>query len=85
MNTQLSQATKNPVAIITGAGQGMGKSVAHTLAQQGLQIAVNDIHFDAANATVAELHASNINAIAVAGDVTNKTDLQNMKQQTIDY
>ncbi|MBT3604134.1 MAG: SDR family oxidoreductase [Candidatus Latescibacteria bacterium] len=85
MNTQLSQATKNPVAIITGAGQGMGKSVAHTLAQQGLQIAVNDIHFDAANATVAELHASNFNAIAVAGDVTNKTDVQNMMQQTIDY
>lgn len=85
MNTQLNQAPKNPVALVTGAGQGMGKSVARVLAQQGMNIAINDVHFDAANATVTELHASDYNAIAVAGDVTNKTDVENMVQQTIDY
>ncbi len=76
---------KNQTALITGAGQGMGKAVALALAREGANIAVNDLNPDAANATAAELKNSGINAISVPADVTDKADVQNMTQQTIDH
>jgi 3-oxoacyl-[acyl-carrier protein] reductase len=73
------------VALITGAGQGMGKAVAFTLGQQGAQIAVNDINANAAESTASELQKSGIQAIAVTADITKKNDVQRMVQQTVDH
>ncbi|MFT5365561.1 MAG: NAD(P)-dependent dehydrogenase (short-subunit alcohol dehydrogenase family) [Candidatus Latescibacterota bacterium] len=73
------------VALITGAGQGMGKAVAFTLGQQGAQIAVNDMNANAAESTASELQKSGIQAIAVTADITKKNDVQRMVQQTVDH
>jgi NAD(P)-dependent dehydrogenase (short-subunit alcohol dehydrogenase family) len=85
MEKSFSQSPGNPVVLITGAGQGIGKSVAQTLAQQGMRIAVNDANKKLAQATVSEFKQSGFNAIAVAGDVTLKADVQKLVQQTIDH
>jgi NAD(P)-dependent dehydrogenase (short-subunit alcohol dehydrogenase family) len=73
------------VALITGAGQGMGKAVAITLGQQGAQIAVNDRNKDATEETASELQKLGIQAIAVPADVTQKSDVLNMIQKTTDH
>ena len=45
----------NKVAIITGAGSGIGKANAHLFAQEGAQVAVADINEAAVKSTVDEI------------------------------
>lgn len=74
----------NPlIALITGAGQGMGKAVAQVLAAKGIHIAVNDHNAQTAEKTAGELRTAGIDAIAIPADVTIKTDVQKMVEQTL--
>ena len=57
------------VAIVTGAGHGIGRAVAERFAAEGAYVAVNDLSPERA-AEVAE--AIGPNALAVPGDVSNK-------------
>lgn len=59
------------VALITGAGQGVGKEIALVLGGLGAAIAVNDLNPDRAAAVVAELDAAGIKAVAAVGDVSD--------------
>ncbi len=61
-------------ALITGAGQNMGLGVARHLAAQGIQVLINDIDPERAEAAAAEIRASGGNALAAAFDIT-KTDI----------
>jgi len=58
------------VAIVTGAGSGIGRGSALAMAAQGARIVVADRDADAAEAVAAELGAADGNAVAVAGDVS---------------
>ncbi|MBX3058657.1 MAG: SDR family NAD(P)-dependent oxidoreductase [Anaerolineae bacterium] len=62
----------NKVAIITGAGQGIGTAVAHTLAAAGMRVAVNDLNPDRAERVAVEIAQAGGQAIAVTADVANK-------------
>lgn len=77
--------TSIKTALITGAGQGMGKSVAQKFASMGIQIAINDINSQAAEATAQEIKKSGIDAIAVPADITKKSDVQSLIQKTTDH
>jgi len=57
------------VAIITGAGQGIGRSAALLFAKEGAKVVVSDIDAKKAGAVVEEIKAGGGEAIAVAGDV----------------
>jgi NAD(P)-dependent dehydrogenase (short-subunit alcohol dehydrogenase family) len=63
---------QNKVAIITGAGQGLGAIIAQTLAAAGVRVAVNDINPDRAERTAAAIRSAGGEGIAVAADVANK-------------
>ncbi|MDP6776326.1 MAG: SDR family NAD(P)-dependent oxidoreductase [Candidatus Latescibacteria bacterium] len=71
------------VAVITGAGQGMGRSVARVLAGLGAAIVVNDLDADRAEETAAGLRSSGTEATAVQGDVTVAADVQRMVEATM--
>ena len=60
------------VAIVTGAGQGMGKAVATRLAQSGSKIVVFDINQEQANSAVNSLNELKCESLVVTGDVTQK-------------
>jgi len=58
------------VALITGAGRGMGLGVARTLGRLGAKVAVNDYFADRAQAAAQGLLAEGLQAVAVPGDIT---------------
>lgn len=60
------------VAIITGAGQGLGKQVAYQLGQMGVRVAVNDQNPDRAQRVAEAICAAGGTAIGIAADVANK-------------
>jgi len=57
------------VAAVTGAGQGVGREIARTLAAHGARVAVNDFVLDRAQAVVGEIAAEGGKALAVQADV----------------
>jgi 3-oxoacyl-[acyl-carrier protein] reductase len=63
---------KDKIAIVTGAGSGMGEAIAHTYAREGARVAVLDVNEQAANKVASAIGAA---ALAVACDVTSKADI----------
>ena len=60
------------VAIVTGAGGGLGRAHALYLASQGARLVVNDVSAQAASAVAAEIEAAGGEAIANAASVTDE-------------
>jgi NAD(P)-dependent dehydrogenase (short-subunit alcohol dehydrogenase family) len=73
-----SDELKGRTAIVTGAGQGMGKSVALRLAEMGARLAINDLNPDTSARTAAELESSGTEALSIPGDVTKASDVRGM-------
>jgi len=59
------------VALVTGAGQGVGAEIARALARQGAMVAVNDLVADRAQAVVEQIKAGGGQAVATPFDVTD--------------
>ncbi len=59
------------VAIVTGAGGGLGAAHARTLAAHGAAVLVNDINIEAAQAVVDEIIAAGGQAVVNESDITN--------------
>lgn len=72
-------------AIITGAGQGMGRTVARALASRGANVVVNDLNADGAERTAQDLRATGANAIAVPASVTDGNDVRRMVERAAEH
>ena len=72
------------VAIVTGAGQGMGRAVASMLSSMGAKLVVNDINGSAADRTASDLGETGADAVPVTGDITNSLDVERMVNMTLD-
>ena len=65
-------------ALVTGGGQGIGRSFCHALGEAGAKVAVVDLVADRANEVVAELAAKGIESIAGVADVTDPRAVASM-------
>ncbi len=66
----------NKVAVITGAGSGIGQAIATLFAKQGAQVVVLDIDPNAAAATADSIQRSGGPAIALSCDVSNAGEVR---------
>jgi NAD(P)-dependent dehydrogenase (short-subunit alcohol dehydrogenase family) len=79
----MEQPVAGQVAIVTGAGQGIGRAIALRLAQDGMHIVVADRQADLAEALAAELRASGGRALGLTIDVASAADRQQMISTTL--
>jgi 3-oxoacyl-[acyl-carrier protein] reductase len=71
------------VALVTGAGSGIGRAIALLFAQEGANIAVNDINLAAAEQVVGEVKQIGRQAIAVKANVAEPADVDAMVARVI--
>jgi 3-oxoacyl-[acyl-carrier protein] reductase len=64
------------VALVTGAGRGIGAATAHRLAADGAAVAVVDLHEDDTADTVARIRAAGRSAIGIGCDVTQSDQVE---------
>lgn len=74
----------NKVAIVTGAGQGIGFEICRQLAQQGVHVVLNDVQKSLAeDAALAIVKETKGNCVAVAGDVSDVAFLHHIVRETV--
>jgi NAD(P)-dependent dehydrogenase (short-subunit alcohol dehydrogenase family) len=66
------------VALVTGAGQGIGRAFAHALGEAGAAVAVVDIAADPVRQVAEELKGKGVDALAVRADVTDRAEVGRM-------
>jgi 3-oxoacyl-[acyl-carrier protein] reductase len=71
------------VAIVTGSGQGIGREIALTLAEQGASVVISDINAATANEVAAEIVARNGKSMAITADVTVQEEVASLVDQTV--
>ncbi|WP_114951892.1 SDR family NAD(P)-dependent oxidoreductase [Sphingosinicella terrae] len=72
------------IAIVTGAGSGLGRSHALYLARKGAHVVVNDLSSEPAERVAEEIRSAGGEAIAFAASVTDEDGVASMAERTLD-
>ncbi len=75
---------KNKVAIVTGAGRGIGKGIALAMAKEGYSVVVSDINQTDAEAVTNEIKELRVKAISIICDVSKKLEVEELFKQTVE-
>lgn len=79
----MSPVLKDKVAIITGAGRGLGKAFALRFANEGARLLLPDISLERAQGTVKEIKARGGEATAILTDISDEKATQKMADEVI--
>src|SRR5262245_43329987 len=74
---------KAKVALVTGAGSGIGRATALRVGAEGAQVACIDANAEAAGQTAQTISAAGGEAIALAGDVTDEAACARIVEQAL--
>ena len=66
------------VALITGSTKGIGKAIAHRMAEQGAKVVISSRNQDACDEVAAELRGQGLKAIGVACNINYQEQLENL-------
>ena len=77
-------SNKRKTALITGAGQGIGRGIAVRLARDGYNIAIADINLNNLAEAAQEISALGVRVLKIEADVSSAHDVQHMIQATVD-
>jgi 3-oxoacyl-[acyl-carrier protein] reductase len=76
---------RDKVAIITGAGRGIGRATAFRFVEEGASVVVADIDLDEAQDVVEEIRQKDGQALAVKVDVRDRSSVSAMVEATLDH
>jgi len=74
---------KGKVAFVTGAAQGIGRSISIALAKEGADIVVSDINLELAEQTATEIKAMGVRTMAVKSNVADYCDAEQGVNQAV--
>lgn len=80
----MSMTFSGQVALVTGAGAGIGRATALAFARQGLKVVVADLDPVAGQSTVDLLHQAGGEALFVACDVTKDAEVRQLHERVIE-
>ena len=74
---------ENKVALVTGAGSGLGLATAKAFAQSGASVALADANESSVRSAAEELSAQGYKAVAIQCDVADDAQVESMVEQTV--
>ncbi|HHW40854.1 MAG TPA: glucose 1-dehydrogenase [Syntrophomonadaceae bacterium] len=76
---------KDKVAVITGAGSGIGRATAILFAKEGARVVVSDYKEDTARATLDDILKNGSDGIAVKADVSKEAEVQHLMEEAFQH
>jgi meso-butanediol dehydrogenase/(S,S)-butanediol dehydrogenase/diacetyl reductase len=80
----MNMRLENKTAVVTGAGQGIGKGIALALAREGANVVISDINLKEATKVVREIEELGRKSFAVKTDVTSKKEVDDLIKKTME-
>ena len=80
-----SDSSRSGVAIVTGAGQGIGRAIAHRLARDGFAIAIADINAGSLDEVKKEIEGLGRQVLSITADLTNVDEIQRVIRLAVEW
>lgn len=80
----MAKRLEGKIAIITGAGTGIGEAIAHKFAKEGAIVVVNGLPGDPVDDVVAHIRRHGAEAVAYAGDISEEQNARACVQLAVD-
>ena len=71
------------VAVVTGGAGGIGRAMCERFGREGMRVVVADVHRETLDATVAELRAAGLEVTGVVTDVSKRSSVDALREQTL--
>jgi NAD(P)-dependent dehydrogenase (short-subunit alcohol dehydrogenase family) len=75
---------RGKVAVVTGAGSGIGRRLAERFAAEGMKVVLADVQADALADVERELRGRNASVLAVPTDVSKRAEVEALARRTLD-